>query len=480
MAPCDAHAARRVASDSQKVGLMRSTALLFAGASLMLAAPALGDKFDLITGVDATHYPGVSRFVSPNPGPGFPGTFGDGDRLAGTSDVGAVVAYVGTGAPFYAPNHIGATSFLFRRGSVPAGPSANVPLIGIEFLGGPLLDLDGDLNNGTRSFVPVSGQTPVEIPGSASFIELGIDHGGGAIQLLDFDATGTNEGGPNIGPGIATTLTTIAGTGPTGAKAGPINPAIDTRSGALTAYAGVSGTLNGVYRVQNLGFEFWEDTIDGNSATADSLGTLQALGSFRGWLIERGANGLFPTLAGEGLGTTLWPQVDSSRIAQSFNTAHGLFGGTATINAGVSRDQFNASGNGGVAMTDFGGDLGAYLQNVVAPRVPAGSARFIYLESAGFGINNSNDPIFIDSIAYDAVIVAAARPRCTGYTRCDANCDGSVNNFDIDPFVIGLVDPIGYAALYPNCDLVCSHDSNGDGVFNNFDIDSFVACIVGN
>jgi len=55
----------------------------------------------------------------------------------------------------------------------------------------------------------------------------------------------------------------------------------------------------------------------------------------------------------------------------------------------------------------------------------------------------------------------------------DLNCDGVVNNFDIDPFVLALTDPAGYKAAYPNCDIMLA-DCNGDGAVNNFDIDPFV------
>lgn len=59
----------------------------------------------------------------------------------------------------------------------------------------------------------------------------------------------------------------------------------------------------------------------------------------------------------------------------------------------------------------------------------------------------------------------------------DANCDGAVNNFDIDAFVQAILNPAGYAATYPNCNpLNC--DTNNDDAVNNFDIDSFVGCIL--
>jgi len=55
----------------------------------------------------------------------------------------------------------------------------------------------------------------------------------------------------------------------------------------------------------------------------------------------------------------------------------------------------------------------------------------------------------------------------------DLNCDGAINNFDIDPFVLALTNPAGYAQQYPNCNRMLA-DINGDGIVNNFDIDPFV------
>jgi len=57
--------------------------------------------------------------------------------------------------------------------------------------------------------------------------------------------------------------------------------------------------------------------------------------------------------------------------------------------------------------------------------------------------------------------------------RGDLNCDGLVNNFDIDPFVLALTDPAGYAQKFPNCDRMRA-DCNRDGQVDNFDIDPFV------
>jgi hypothetical protein len=384
---------------------LTGVALAFA----MVATAGASEEYQLLIGLNHGLTPGAPRAVFPSPGPGFPGTFADGDRLTGTANAGVPVSWLGDGTPFFETNQFGSLSFMYRRGSIPAGPAGRIPLMGIDYLGGPLLDLDGDLNNATRSLVPVPGQSPVIIPGTTSFVDLSLDKTGGTIQLNRLDATATNEGGAGLSPGFGVTVNTIAGTTPLGGQTGPINPSIDTRVGTLSPHTGVSGTLNGVWRIEGLGYEFWQDSIAESSSTADTLGTFQFLGTFRGWVIERDGSGQFPTLAGEGLGSTLWPLVDTSQIGNTFNTTFPPVP-TATIASGVTGDDFTVAGNGGQALSDFGGDLGAYLDAVVLPLVDPLSMRVVFVESAGFGINNSFDPVFPDSVGYDIVLIAQSTP----------------------------------------------------------------------
>ncbi len=68
--------------------------------------------------------------------------------------------------------------------------------------------------------------------------------------------------------------------------------------------------------------------------------------------------------------------------------------------------------------------------------------------------------------------------ECEAYEVGDLNCDGLVNNGDIDAFVLALTDPLAYAATYPDCDRNLA-DINGDGEVNNGDIDGFVALLSG-
>ncbi len=60
----------------------------------------------------------------------------------------------------------------------------------------------------------------------------------------------------------------------------------------------------------------------------------------------------------------------------------------------------------------------------------------------------------------------------------DLNCDGWVNNGDVDAFVFALSYPEQYADEYPDCDITLA-DINADGWTNNGDIDAFIALLIG-
>lgn len=53
-----------------------------------------------------------------------------------------------------------------------------------------------------------------------------------------------------------------------------------------------------------------------------------------------------------------------------------------------------------------------------------------------------------------------------------------MDTFDIDPFVLPLTDPIAYAGVYPECNSLLA-DCNNDGSVNAFDIDPFVDVLIG-
>ncbi|MBL8880078.1 MAG: right-handed parallel beta-helix repeat-containing protein [Phycisphaerales bacterium] len=71
---------------------------------------------------------------------------------------------------------------------------------------------------------------------------------------------------------------------------------------------------------------------------------------------------------------------------------------------------------------------------------------------------------------------------CDSGDRADSNCDGLVNNFDIDCFVSAIVGGLtewqSLGCESGACDFLCVNDVNGDLAVNNFDIDPFVTGIV--
>lgn len=65
---------------------------------------------------------------------------------------------------------------------------------------------------------------------------------------------------------------------------------------------------------------------------------------------------------------------------------------------------------------------------------------------------------------------------CWADRRGDANCDGLVDSFDVDAFVLALSDREAWEASH-GCDYFCVNDVNGDGSVDSFDVDAFVACL---
>ena len=70
-----------------------------------------------------------------------------------------------------------------------------------------------------------------------------------------------------------------------------------------------------------------------------------------------------------------------------------------------------------------------------------------------------------------------ALPAGPAVTPGDLNCDGLVDFFDIDAFVLAITDPATWEASY-DCPLL-NGDCNFDGLVDFFDIDPFVSLVVG-
>ncbi|MGE0480807.1 MAG: hypothetical protein AB7Q17_10095 [Phycisphaerae bacterium] len=78
-----------------------------------------------------------------------------------------------------------------------------------------------------------------------------------------------------------------------------------------------------------------------------------------------------------------------------------------------------------------------------------------------------------DFVAGDAAVPADAADR-----RGDANCDGAIDSFDIDAFVLALAGGEAAWATQYACGYDCACDVNRDGVVSNFDIEPFVECLL--
>ena len=108
---------------------------------------------------------------------------------------------------------------------------------------------------------------------------------------------------------------------------------------------------------------------------------------------------------------------------------------------------------------------------VTVDSITPNSAQAVALDTQG-GV------YFSASVDLPSQVYIAKYQEDLPYTPGDLNCDGELNAFDIDPFVLALTDPTGYAVAWPDCDRMLA-DCNGDGVVNAFDIDPFVELLTG-
>lgn len=112
-------------------------------------------------------------------------------------------------------------------------------------------------------------------------------------------------------------------------------------------------------------------------------------------------------------------------------------------------------------------------------------------QSFGFAVNaavsgNGNVVVFesdgMDLVSGDANnradIFAAQLTTAATFLPSDFNGDGLINTEDINPFILALTDPAGYAATFPLVDLL-QVDPNGDGLINTEDINYFIFHLTG-
>lgn len=72
-------------------------------------------------------------------------------------------------------------------------------------------------------------------------------------------------------------------------------------------------------------------------------------------------------------------------------------------------------------------------------------------------------------------------PKIAAWTGCpllgDLNCDGTIDAYDVEAFVLALIDPGGWSAAHPGCDVMLG-DINGDEAFDVADAAPFAELLV--
>ncbi len=118
-------------------------------------------------------------------------------------------------------------------------------------------------------------------------------------------------------------------------------------------------------------------------------------------------------------------------------------------------------------------DYGPYRDlRIIDLNKSPGQPGFIVDEYSGAGGSPAACGERVFSIGVEGLVALTAG------RRGDTNCDGRIDFFDIDPFVLGLFDPQGYGAAFPDCSLA-RVDVNGDGSVDFFDIDAFLLVLFG-
>ncbi len=138
---------------------------------------------------------------------------------------------------------------------------------------------------------------------------------------------------------------------------------------------------------------------------------------------------------------------------------------------GVGADQFNVAGS-----LTFTGAVNVFVNGGYLP-VPNDVYEIITYGSHSGSFSPINAPCpagrrLEESVGLTMLTLEVFDPAG------DTNCDCSVDAFDIEPFIVGLVDPVGYATRYPGCD-INNVDCNRDGVIDAFDIEPFINILLG-
>jgi len=198
------------------------------------------------------------------------------------------------------------------------------------------------------------------------------------------------------------------------------------------------GTVSFWYRVSSeANYDFFNFYVDGNRQ-------LHVSGE-RNWT-------LYTTALSPGTHTLKWEYVKDGSLSYGSDTAW-------LDDLSIMADQ--TAWTDIVALTPPGATSCSWTPSTISDNCKVRMRSYL---AGGYGSWDESDGTF-------RVVAAPYQPG-------DLNCDGFVNAFDIDPFVLALTDPVGYQNAHPACNLLLG-DINADGQVNAFDIDPFVELLTG-
>jgi hypothetical protein len=130
-------------------------------------------------------------------------------------------------------------------------------------------------------------------------------------------------------------------------------------------------------------------------------------------------------------------------------------------------------GNSELRYTHLNG-AGNWVHELVDADGDCGELNSVAIDSSGF----MHVAYYVGDGYSQSGVIRYARSTTPVVIVGDLNCDGAVNGYDVDPFVLALTNRTAYAAAFPACDYMLA-DVNDDGAVNGYDVDPFVALLTG-
>jgi hypothetical protein len=188
------------------------------------------------------------------------------------------------------------------------------------------------------------------------------------------------------------------------------------------------------------------------------------------------------------LGITNPPELDPTTAYMGVQ--RGTAGQKNLIQVGGAQNTFGTAMDPGTGLAENANVTAGIAQG--APQIvatgsfaaPATNGSYTFQIANGLVnvLEQRNDPPAYSPVTQATVTMSPASITFTVQPQTnplgDCNCDGTADVFDIDAFVMAIIDPVQYALTYPGCDVDLA-DCNLDGTPDVFDIDAFVNVIVG-